>query len=93
MDTMRERARCDGRASFSRLVPCLIRWRARVTFLQMYAGYFLLDPNLLLYCLSYRMWYAFGIDYAAVLSENPQHHRDWRQAAEVRFASHEELPS
>ena len=35
------------------------------------------------------MWCAFGIGYAAVRSENIQHHLDWRQVAEVRFASHE----
>ncbi|RAQ98787.1 signal transduction protein [Stemphylium lycopersici] len=51
--------------------------------LQIYAGYFLLDLMLLLYCLSCLVWHAFGIDYAAMFSDNPRHYLDARDAAEL----------
>jgi hypothetical protein len=90
---MLERARCHGPAIFSSSVSCPTYGRTRATFLQIYGGYFLLNLTLLLYCLSCRIWHAFGIDYAAVFPDDPRHHLDWRQAAEVRSASHEERPS
>lgn len=52
--------------------------------LQIYGGYFLLDFMILLYCLSCRIWHAFGIDYAAVFSDYSYDCLDWRQVAEVR---------
>ncbi|KAL6154450.1 Xenotropic and polytropic retrovirus receptor 1 [Exserohilum turcicum] len=51
--------------------------------LQIYGGYFLLDFMILLYCLSCRIWHAFGIDYAAVFSDYSYDCLDWRQVAEL----------
>jgi len=51
--------------------------------LQIYAGYFLIDFLLLLFCLACRVWYENKINYVFIFEYDTRHFLDWRQLAEL----------
>ncbi|KAF2125479.1 SPX-domain-containing protein [Dothidotthia symphoricarpi CBS 119687] len=51
--------------------------------LQIYAGYFLINFLLLLFCLACRVWHEAKINYVFIFEYDTRHYLDWRQLAEV----------
>lgn len=51
--------------------------------LQIYAGYFLINFLLLLFCMACRVWHEHKINYVFIFEYDTRHHLDWRQLAEV----------
>ncbi|KAF1918641.1 SPX domain-containing protein [Ampelomyces quisqualis] len=55
--------------------------------LQIYAGYFLANFLLLLFCLACRVWHETKINYVFIFEYDTRHFLDWRQLSEVRILS------
>ncbi|KAL1799218.1 hypothetical protein ACET3X_003255 [Alternaria dauci] len=51
--------------------------------LQIYAGYFLINFLLLLFCLACRVWHEHKINYVFIFEYDTRHYLDWRQLAEL----------
>ncbi|KAH9882647.1 hypothetical protein J1614_000883 [Plenodomus biglobosus] len=51
--------------------------------LQIYAGYFLINFLLLLFCLACRIWHDNKINYVFIFEYDTRHFLDWRQLAEL----------
>ncbi|CAI9628569.1 unnamed protein product [Alternaria burnsii] len=51
--------------------------------LQIYAGYFLINFLLLLFCMACRVWHEHKINYVFIFEYDTRHHLDWRQLAEL----------
>ncbi|CBY00175.1 hypothetical protein LEMA_P013050.1 [Plenodomus lingam JN3] len=51
--------------------------------LQIYAGYFLINFLLLLFCLACRIWHDNKINYVFIFEYDTRHYLDWRQLAEL----------
>jgi hypothetical protein len=51
--------------------------------LQIYAGYFLANFLLLLFCLACRVWHQTKINYVFIFEYDTRHFLDWRQLSEV----------
>jgi hypothetical protein len=50
---------------------------------QIYAGYFLANFLLLLFCLACRVWHETKINYVFIFEYDTRHFLDWRQLSEV----------
>ena len=51
--------------------------------LQIYAGYFIINFLMLLFCLACRVWHENKINYVFIFEYDTRHHLDWRQLAEI----------
>ncbi|KAF1847805.1 SPX-domain-containing protein [Cucurbitaria berberidis CBS 394.84] len=51
--------------------------------LQLYAGYFLVNFLLLIFCLACRVWHETKINYVFIFEYDTRHYLDWRQLSEV----------
>jgi len=52
--------------------------------LQIYAGYFLANFLLIMFCLACRVWHETKINYVFIFEYDTRHFLDWRQLVEVR---------
>ncbi|KAJ4377246.1 Xenotropic and polytropic retrovirus receptor 1 [Neocucurbitaria cava] len=53
--------------------------------LQLYAGYFLANLLLLVFCLACRVWHETKINYVFIFEYDTRHFLDWRQLSEINF--------